>query len=55
MKKLQALCLEEPKYEHFRSDLEELTELRNVLVYEYKQDFELVRNGLISTLREVPA
>jgi len=41
LKKLQALCIEEPKYEHFRSDLEELSELRNVLVYEYKHEDDL--------------
>lgn len=55
LKKLQALCVEEPRYEHFRSDLEELSELRNVLVYEYKHDADLAlpSQWAIKRLKEI--
>jgi len=55
LKKLEALCDEQPKYSFFRSELEELSELRNVIIYEYKQDVELgIPSGwAISKLKEI--
>jgi len=55
LKKLQVLRTEEPKYEHFRSDLEELSELRNVLVYEYKHEADLAvpSDWAINRLKEI--